>query len=199
MRPGILRALNKQTRSSSILHQLPDPPYPNPLHSHIIVGVFRLLIQIEFLLRDLGFPLVGLQLGQQALPLQRQERHVQEPVKQLQPEAVPHGGLGVAHLGSAGWPVGRGTGFKIGERGLKGSGGTVGADGFNKGKITRRHGGQKARLTIGFILFCSIRTSVRKLFSRFKFTEQIFTPQTEQNFQLRTQIILLLRVAEQFM
>ena len=42
-------------------------------------------------------------------------------------------------------------------------------------------------------------SSVRKLFSRSKFTEQIFIPQTEQNFQLRTQIILLLRVAEQFM
>ena len=38
--------------------------------------------------------------------------------------------------------------------------------------------------------------SVRKLFSRCKFTEQIFTPQTEQNFPLRAQIILLLRVAE---
>ena len=40
-----------------------------------------------------------------------------------------------------------------------------------------------------------IRASVR----RSKFTEQIFTPQTEHNFQLRAQIILLLRVAEQFM
>ena len=42
-------------------------------------------------------------------------------------------------------------------------------------------------------------SSVRKLFSRSKFTEQIFTPQTEQNFQLRAQLILLLRVAEEFM
>ena len=40
--------------------------------------------------------------------------------------------------------------------------------------------------------------SVRELFSRSKFTEQIFTTQTEENFQLRAQIILLLRVAEQF-
>ena len=41
--------------------------------------------------------------------------------------------------------------------------------------------------------------SVRKLFLRSKFTEQNSTPQTEQNFRLRAQIILLLRVAEQFM
>ena len=46
---------------------------------------------------------------------------------------------------------------------------------------------------------CSWFRSVRKLFSRSKFTEQIFSPQTEQNFQLCAQIILLLRVAEQFM
>ena len=44
-----------------------------------------------------------------------------------------------------------------------------------------------------------IRDSVRKLFSRSKFTEQILTPQTEQNFYLRAQVILLLRVAERFM
>ena len=42
-------------------------------------------------------------------------------------------------------------------------------------------------------------SSVRKLFSQSKFAEEIFTPQTEQNFYLRAQVILLLRVAERFM
>ena len=41
--------------------------------------------------------------------------------------------------------------------------------------------------------------SVRKVVLRSKFTEQIFMPQAEQNFQLCAQIILILRVAEQFM
>ena len=45
----------------------------------------------------------------------------------------------------------------------------------------------------------SVSISVRKLFSRSKFTAQILTSQTEQNFQLCARIILLLRVAEQFM
>ena len=36
------------------------------------------------------------------------------------------------------------------------------------------------------------RFSVRKVVSQSKFTEQIFTSQTEQNFQMRAQIILLL-------
>ena len=43
----------------------------------------------------------------------------------------------------------------------------------------------------GTALF-GFNTSVRKVVSRSKFTEQIFTPQTEQNFQMRAQIILLL-------
>ena len=41
--------------------------------------------------------------------------------------------------------------------------------------------------------------SVRKVVSRSKFTEQIFTPQAEHNFQMCAQIIFILRVAEQFM
>ena len=49
------------------------------------------------------------------------------------------------------------------------------------------------------VLKFDVWLSVKKLFSRSKFTEQIFTPQSEHNFQLRAQIILLLRVAEQFM
>ena len=42
-----------------------------------------------------------------------------------------------------------------------------------------------------------VKTSVRKMVSRAKFAEQIFTPPAEQNFQMRAQIILVLRVEEQ--
>ena len=41
--------------------------------------------------------------------------------------------------------------------------------------------------------------SVKKVVSRSEFTEQNFTPQVEQNFQMCAPIIFILRVAEQFM
>ena len=49
--------------------------------------------------------------------------------------------------------------------------------------------GQKPQIGM---LICWAILSVRKVASQSKFTEQIFTPQTEQNFQMHAQIILLL-------
>ena len=59
--------------------------------------------------------------------------------------------------------------------------------------------GLSSSMLVDRALKMTCTASVRKLFSRSKSTEQIFTSQTEQNFQLGAQIILLLRVAEQFM
>ena len=42
-------------------------------------------------------------------------------------------------------------------------------------------------------------SSVRKVGSRSKFTGQIFTPQTEQNFQMCTEAVFISRTAEQIM
>ena len=51
-----------------------------------------------------------------------------------------------------------------------------------------RSGVEETALVLSRAPWCSVRKAV----SRSKFTEQIFTPQTEQNYQMCVQIISLL-------
>ena len=64
----------------------------------LVVGVVGFEEVVELLARRVDLVRVRLQLAQQRVPLQRQERQVEKLVQELESEAVPHRRLGVTDL-----------------------------------------------------------------------------------------------------